>query len=98
VLGCDVAHGVRHVVGRAGVVGRNGRVTPAFRPSSTGLLAHTALSLVRDGDAEPPIARVIVGPGAHPDLAVSAAQQLLASEGYANSPEIVERSKIPLRV
>jgi hypothetical protein len=73
------------------------RTAPSFRARVTGLLPYVPLAIDRPGDSEPPIGEVIVGPSAHPDLAVRAAQQLLAKHGYENG-QIVKRSKIPLRV
>lgn len=72
--------------------------TPQFRPRAGGLLPFTTLSLERDGDNEPPIAEVVVGPSAHPDLAVKATRELLQTAGYRNAAERVRRSATPLRV
>jgi hypothetical protein len=73
-------------------------VTPQFRPRAGGLLPFTPLSLERDGDTDPPIAELVVGPSAHPDLAVNAIRQLLKAAGYENAAEMVRRSAAPLRV
>lgn len=75
------------------------RVTPSFRESATGLLPYLPLGFggPDDGD-ERPIHEVVVGPNAHPELAVRAAEQLLDSGGYVSPRGLVRRSSIPLRV
>lgn len=74
------------------------RVNPSFRESATGLLPYLPLEFGRDDDEERPIHEVVVGPNAHPELAVRAAEQLLDSVGYASPVGLVRRSAIPLRV
>lgn len=74
------------------------RVNPSFRESATGLLPYLPFDLERPDDEQRPIAEVLVGPNAHPELAVRAAEQLLDSVGYASPVGLVRRSSIPLRV
>jgi hypothetical protein len=71
-------------------------VTPSFRARTTGLVPYTPVRL--GNESERPLAEVVVGPAAHPDLAALAARQLLESAGYDNASEIVRSSEIPLRV
>ena len=74
------------------------RATPSFRERAGRLLPYLPVPLGGGEAAEQPIAEVVVGPTAHPELAASAARQLLASVGYENASEIVTGSEIPLRV
>jgi hypothetical protein len=74
------------------------KAVPSFRPRHDGLVPYVPLSTERKDDVELPIAEIVVGPGAHPDLAVTAAQHLLELHSYTDVVKIVRRSEIPLRV
>jgi hypothetical protein len=73
-------------------------VTPHFRPRAGGLLPFIPLLEERQGDAGPPIAEVVVGPSAHPDVALNAIRQLLQVTGYDSVAEMVRQSAVPFRV
>lgn len=74
------------------------RVKPSFRESANGLLPYLPLEFDPPTGDERPIHEVVVGPNAHPELAVRAAEQLLDAVGYASPVGLVRRSSIPLRV
>lgn len=74
------------------------RVKPSFRESANGLLPYLPLELDPLTGDERPIHEVVVGPNAHPELAVRAAEQLLDAVGYVSPVGLVRRSSIPLRV
>jgi hypothetical protein len=71
---------------------------PSIRPTRNGLLPFIKNKLVLDEKANLPIAEVVVGPSAHPALALKAAIQLLKNAGYPHPEGLVRHSAIPLRV
>jgi hypothetical protein len=82
------------------VQGSDGGPTVHLRPSATGLRPYTTIDL-EQAEAESnerALARVIVGPARHPDLAEKAAERLLSNAGYQGVDSIVQRSEVPLRV
>lgn len=81
------------------VGGDDGGPAVSLRAVATGLLPYTVMSFA-DAEATAEtraLARVVVGPGGHRDLAAAAAERLLHFAGYPDAAEMVQQSSVPLR-